>query len=103
MTKLYETTGNEKYKKAAELFVDRRGTKPYYFDLEHGENTEGLGYFYNQAHLPVRQQNEAVGHAVRGVYLYSGMADVARETSDEELLKACKTLFKNIARFNDSA
>lgn len=98
MTKLYETTGNEKYKKAAELFVDRRGTKPYYFDLEHGENTEGLGYFYNQAHLPVRQQNEAVGHAVRGVYLYSGMTDLARLNEDDDLYRACCEIWENITQ-----
>lgn len=46
-------------------------------------------YGYYQAHKPVREQKEAVGHAVRAVYLYSGMADVARVTGDESLKKAC--------------
>ena len=53
--KLYEVTGNENYLKTAKLLVDRRGTKPYYFDIEHGRDSgDRLDYFYNQAHLPVR-------------------------------------------------
>lgn len=55
-----------------------------------------MRYQYHQAHLPVRQQDEAVGHAVRAVYLYSGMADIARITGDESLYKACETLWDNI-------
>ena len=55
-------------------------------------------YAYNQAHLPVRQQEEAVGHAVRAVYLYSGMADVARLTGDESLFAACERLWENMTR-----
>ena len=99
LIRLYEVTNNAEYLKMAKLLVDRRGTKPYYFDIEHGRNSgERLDYFYNQAHLPVREQTEAVGHAVRGVYLYSGMADVARLTDDEELFNACKTIFDNIAQ-----
>ena len=99
LIRLYEVTDNAEYLKMAKLLVDRRGTKPYYFDIEHGRNSgERLDYFYNQAHLPVREQTEAVGHAVRGVYLYSGMADVARLTGDGELFNACKTIFDNIAQ-----
>ncbi|MDE5670511.1 MAG: glycoside hydrolase family 127 protein, partial [Eubacterium sp.] len=97
LVKLYEATGIEKYLNLAKLFIDRRGTKPYYFDIEHNINSEiKLNYFYNQAHLPVREQKEAAGHAVRAVYLYSGMADVARYTNDEELFNSCKTLFNDI-------
>lgn len=51
---------------------------------------------YHQAHLPVRKQSEAVGHAVRAVYLYSGMADVARLTEDEEMYQACRRLWDSI-------
>ncbi|MCH5317343.1 MAG: glycoside hydrolase family 127 protein [Eubacterium sp.] len=99
LIRLYEVTNNAEYLKMAKLLVDRRGTKPYYFDIEHGRNSgDRLDYFYNQAHLPVREQTEAVGHAVRGVYLYSGMADVARLTNDEELFNACKRIFDNIAQ-----
>ena len=98
---LYEETGSEKYLKLAKFFVDERGTRPYYFDLEDpsripkGEEN-GIRYEYNQAHMPVREQNEAVGHAVRAVYLYSGMADVARITKDEDLYRACETLWENV-------
>ena len=98
LIRLFEVTGNKNYLKTAKLFVDRRGTKPYYFDIEHGRDSgDRLDYFYNQAHLPVKEQKEAVGHAVRGVYLYSGMADVARYTEDQALFEACKTIFNNIA------
>ncbi len=97
LVKLYKATGKTKYLKQARLFIERRGTKPYYFDTEHGEaNGNGNRYIYNQAHLPVYEQKDAVGHAVRAVYLYSGMADVAAQTGDEALLNACKTLFKSI-------
>ena len=98
LVKLYETTGNERYLNTAKLFIERRGTRPYYFDIERGiKNSNKIDYIYNQAHLPVWEQNQAVGHAVRGVYLYSGMADVARLTDNESLFKACETLFDDIA------
>ena len=83
--------------------MDERGKRPYYFDTEDGrtvkkgeENFER--YAYHQANKPVREQTEATGHAVRAVYLYSGMADVARLTEDEDLLKACDTLWDNITK-----
>jgi len=100
LAKLYEVTKNTKYLELGRFFIEERGTPPYYFDLEHkttlkeGDTTQR--YLYNQAHLPVRQQKEAVGHAVRGVYLYSGMADIARITGDEKLYQACETLWDNI-------
>ena len=100
LMRLYELTGKREYLELASYFVNERGRKPYYFDVERklvcppGE----LRYQYNQAHLPVREQEEAVGHAVRAVYLYSGMADVARATEDESLKRACETLWNNIVR-----
>ena len=100
LVRLYETTQDPKYLKLAKYFIDERGTRPYYFDKEHPEevkkNPNGLRYAYNQAHLPVREQDEAVGHAVRAVYLYSGMADIARLTEDDSLFDACRTLWDNI-------
>lgn len=98
MIKLYEATGKEEYLKAARLFVDRRGTRPFYFDIERGITTDGSGYKYNQAHLPVREQNEAVGHAVRGVYLYSAMADLSRLTNDDSMYEACMRIWENITQ-----
>ena len=57
---------------------------------------DSLDYFYNQAHVEPVNQDEAVGHAVRGVYLYSGMADVARELVNEKLFDACEKIWDNI-------
>lgn len=106
---LYELTGEEKYLNLSKFFIDMRGRKPYYFDLEekeraehegrsYQENTDPHRYVYHQANEPVREQSEAVGHAVRAVYLYSGMADVARLTKDPELYQACLRLWNSIVR-----
>jgi DUF1680 family protein len=54
------------------------------------------GTEYDQSHLPVVQQYEAVGHAVRAVYTYSGMADVAVETHDVDYQSAVKSLWDNV-------
>ncbi len=54
------------------------------------------GSSYDQTHLPVVQQYEAVGHAVRAAYLYSGMADIAMETGDAEYQSAVKSLWDNL-------
>lgn len=102
LVRLYETTQDSKYLDLAKYFIDERGKQPYYFDKEHPEevkkNPNGLRYAYNQAHLPVREQDEAVGHAVRAVYLYSGMADIARLTEDDTLFDACKRLWDNMVQ-----
>lgn len=96
--RLYEITGDERYLRLAKFFIDERGKRPYYFDTEHHveRKDEKEDYFYHQAHRPVRQQHEAVGHAVRAVYLYTGMAEVAKYTGDEELKKACEKLWDSI-------
>lgn len=101
LVRLYDLTKDSKYLSLAKYFVDERGKRPYYFDIEHpeqvrkGEEDKERGH-YHQAHRPVREQDEAVGHSVRAVYLYSGMADVARITDDEELFAACNRLWDNI-------
>lgn len=94
LVKLYRATGDGKYLNQAKLFIDRRGTEPNYFAEKEGVST---GWLKNlQAHKPVREQTEAVGHSVRALYLYSGMADVAKETGDAELLAVCERLFDDI-------
>lgn len=101
LARLYEVTGEQKYLDLSKFFLDTRGTRPYYFDTERLDaikkgTEQDLRYQYYQAHLPVREQDEAVGHAVRAVYLYSGMADVARLTLDESLYNACEKLWNSI-------
>ena len=103
LMRLYDVTGDEKYRELSEFFINQRGTRPYYFDAEHPETVkkgheDELRHSYNQAYLPVREQDEAVGHSVRAVYLYSGMADVARVDGDEPLYNACLKLWDNITQ-----
>ncbi|MCI7814138.1 MAG: glycoside hydrolase family 127 protein [Lachnospiraceae bacterium] len=99
LMELYEVTGEKKYLDLGAYFLNERGKRPYYFDREHevplGEK-DAERYHYHQSHIPVREQREAVGHAVRGVYLYSGMADYARISGEEEMAEACRALFENI-------
>ncbi|MBE3115482.1 MAG: glycoside hydrolase family 127 protein, partial [Actinobacteria bacterium] len=103
LVKLYKITDKEKYLALAKYFIDERGKDPNYFNKEaeaKGEKADKiwgrLGLRYYQAHIPVRSQTTAEGHSVRAVYLYSGMADVAIETGDQTLIKACKKLWRNI-------
>jgi len=103
LVKLYRATGEERYLRLSKYFIDERGREPHYYDLEakaRGDGTPGgkYGKAYSQAHLPVRKQTTAVGHAVRAMYLYSGMADVAAETNDETLVTACKRLWNNLTK-----
>lgn len=100
LAELYDLTGEEKYLKLGSFFINQRGQKPYYFDMEHPKQVmaKEIRYRYYQAHLPVRQQKEAVGHAVRAVYLYSGMADMAKRTGDDTLYQACENLWNSIER-----
>ena len=104
LVRLYRATGRRRYLKLAKLFVDRRGRRPDFFDAEakaRGENPRRAArrrsYEYYQAHLPVRRQRVVTGHAVRAMYLYSAMADLAGETGDGELLAACRRLWRNLA------
>ncbi len=101
--RLYEVTGQEKYRDMAYDFVNRRGTTDYlsresslprYIDVWHDPNPYVPEY--GQAHLPVREQTTAEGHAVRALYLYSAMADLAGSCQDRELLAACERLYENI-------
>ena len=101
LARLYEVTGDDSYLKLGLYFINERGQRPYYFDSEHppkSDEVENLRYQYHQAHLPVREQQEALGHAVRAVYLYSGMADFARLTGDEGLKEACEKLWDDITQ-----
>lgn len=102
LVRLYEVTQDDKYLQLSRFFIDERGKRPYYFDTEEHPDVKIKGheeeerYAYNQAHKPVKEQDEAVGHSVRAVYLYSGMADIARLCDDEKMYEACKRLWDNI-------
>ena len=104
LMRLYRCTGEEKYKELALHFVNVRGVNSDYFIQEKQKNNWSVwgGHptdkEYAQNTAPVRMQSKAVGHAVRAVYLYTGMADAALETGDESLAEACKTLWNNITQ-----
>ncbi len=83
LAKLYLVTGDKKYLDQAKFFLDYRGK------TEHRDP-------YNQTHLPVLEQKEAVGHAVRATYMYAGMADVAALTGDQGYIHAIDTIWDNI-------
>lgn len=99
---LYRETGEERYLKLSKYFIDERGQVPHYFDIEsreRGENPDDFWaqtYKYCQAHKPIREQNEATGHSVRACYLYAGIADVALETQDEELVDISRCLWDDL-------
>ena len=106
LVKLYRVTGEKRYLGLADFFVRERGKKPCYFE---GEDCRATGNYifpefkdfdldYMQAHLPIAEQKTAEGHAVRAVYLYSAMADLAAEYQDEKLLAQCDTLWENIVQ-----
>ncbi|MDE5907022.1 MAG: glycoside hydrolase family 127 protein, partial [Alistipes sp.] len=83
LAKLYLVTGEQKYLDQAKFFLDKRGYTT--------RNDE-----YSQAHKPVLEQDEAVGHAVRASYMYAGMADVAALTGDRSYVEAIDRIWDNI-------
>lgn len=102
LIRLAHATGERRYLDLARYFVDERGRQPHYYDQEalaRGEQPAAFwarSYEYNQAHRPVREQTEVVGHAVRAAYLYSAMADLAAEDGDAALLAACRSLWRHL-------
>ncbi len=86
LVKLYRITGNQKYLDLAKHFLDQRGRE---------EGRELFGQ-YSQDHLPILDQDEAVGHAVRAVYMYSGIADVAALTGDAGYIKTVDRIWENV-------
>ena len=87
LCKLYKVTGNRKYLEGAKYFVE-----------ETGRCTDGhRPSMYSQDHMPILQQQEIVGHAVRAGYLYSGVADVAALTGDTAYQKALQRIWENMS------
>ena len=83
LARLYSLTGDKRYLDEAKFFLDYRGKT-------------NIKNSYSQSQVPVIEQNEAVGHAVRAGYMYSGMADVAALTGDSAYIKAIDAIWNNI-------
>lgn len=103
LVKLYHATGQKKHLDLAAYFVDERGRQPpHYFDVEaaaRGEDPKQYWfktYEYSQSHMPVREQVKVVGHAVRAMYLYTAMADLAADLGDAALQRACQVLWRDV-------
>ncbi|OWV90005.1 hypothetical protein ATY75_15475 [Rhizobium sp. N122] len=102
LVKLSRVTGEKKYLDLSKFFIDERGTEPHFFTAEAARDGRSAAdfhqktYEYGQAHQPVREQTKVVGHAVRAMYLYSGMADIATEYKDDSLTAALETLWDDL-------
>ena len=104
LIRLYGATHNERYLNLAGYFINERGTGEYIFGEECAR--EGHTYIFPEmaefgadyflAHKPVREQMTATGHAVRAMYLYSAMADLARLSGEGELKEACERLYNDV-------
>lgn len=86
LVELYRETGDERYLRQARFFIDQRGRKRPVIS----------GSPYHQDHLPFRELQQVVGHAVRMVYLTSGAADVYAETGEPALREALERLWRNM-------
>ena len=97
LAKLYRVTGNPDYLELAKFFLDMRGREqagePYADDTPFAIYNRKP---YMQAHEPVLEQEEAVGHAVRASYMYTGMADVAALGGYPEYISAIDLLWENV-------
>ena len=97
LSKLYRATGNRAYLELAKFFLDERG---HYFQGERHAVDDPFAVYdgdeYMQNHKPVLEQDQAVGHAVRAMYMYAGMADVAALGGYPEYVKAIDRLWDDV-------
>ena len=105
LVKLYEVTKDESLLELSAYFLEVRGQDPDFYKKQLEENIENglsqgpvptINNEYHQSHKPVMEQEEAVGHAVRLVYMAAAMADVAYYTNNEKMYESCKKIWKNI-------
>jgi DUF1680 family protein len=87
LAKLYRVTGDVRYLNLAKFLLDERGP----------DGSKGAGRTYNQSQQKVTEQSEAVGHAVRATYMYSGMADVAALTGEKSYVDAIDRIWGDVA------
>lgn len=104
LMRLYHLTKENRYMELALHFINVRGVDSDYFKKEsenRGWNVWGSwngDKLYTLCHQPLRQQENVVGHAVRALYLYTGMADTAFSSGDQELKNTCKKLWQNLTQ-----
>ncbi|MBO4732708.1 MAG: glycoside hydrolase family 127 protein [Spirochaetaceae bacterium] len=104
LMKMYRTTGDKRCFELAEHFVNVRGVDTKYYEKEMERRDwnvwggESIDNAYHQSDMPVREQKDAKGHAVRAVYLYTAMADLAGTINDAELQAACRRLWESITK-----
>lgn len=104
LMKMYHLTGNRHCLELAKHFINTRGVDPKFFEKEAKKRdwtvwgNDATNHHYAQNFAPIKQQNDAVGHSVRAVYLYTAAADLASENGDQELLKACRRLWESITQ-----
>lgn len=102
LVKLARVTERKDYLELAKFFVDERGRQPHFFDLEarqHGRDPRDYHFKtheFSQSAVPVREQRRVVGHAVRAMYLYAGMSDIATEFHDAALEQALEALWDDL-------
>lgn len=105
LVRAWHATGKRKFLDLATYFIDERGNTDgveHYYDMEAKERGEDPadyrfgGYEYSQSHIPVREQTKVVGHAVRAMYMYAAMADLAAEHGDDALKSACEALWGDV-------
>lgn len=110
LMRLYEVTGKDRYLQLANYFVEERGAQPHFYDIEYqkrggtwhwdnwGEAWMIKDKAYTHAHKPLVEQDQAVGHAVRSVYLMTGVAHLARISGDEAKRQACLRIWDNMVQ-----
>jgi len=103
LVRLAEASGERRYLELSKYMVEERGqSNPHYYDVEALERGDDPAKFwartyeYCQAHVPIREQDKVVGHAVRVMYLMCGVADLAAAYDDPTLLEACERLWANL-------
>jgi DUF1680 family protein len=98
LVKLWRATGDGRYLELARFFVYERGREPAFFALEAAKRGDERPYDprYFLSHRPLLEQEHAVGHAVRAMYLYAGAADVAAARPDPALVGRLRALWQDV-------